>query len=331
MRILINLLFLLASTSVLALSPPPPAPILVVPCAFGGTSDTPTSYSNIHAQISGLRNYWLEQSRGNFDPDVNTVPWVTIQPLDSYPNDGSRLIKIAQDCVAAAGPNVVSYQTASVFIVLNREVQPQSTATDALLTTLGGITKQWPIAWIHPYDSVDQPILAHEWGHMLGFQHTDNSDGDNDTYDNPWDMMSDATTLQNVIGINKVTKLWVPIEKISVISGEIGQTVLYDFVTADSGKMGAEFARVTFNNGEFLTIEPRRKRGYDANIPSDAIVVHYFRQNPYNGSYYKGYFVGTGSGLYADGRVGISVIQNYNDKFLVRVTVYRPIFSDGFE
>src|SRR3546814_7049409 len=46
--------------------------------------------------------------------------------------------------------------------------------------------------WNPPWAFTNLAPLAHEMGHGYGLPHSDNSDGDDDTYDNPWDVMSDA-------------------------------------------------------------------------------------------------------------------------------------------
>ena len=48
------------------------------------------------------------------------------------------------------------------------------------------------VTWNPPWSFRNLAPLAHEMGHGYGLPHSDNSDGDDDTYDNPWDLMSDA-------------------------------------------------------------------------------------------------------------------------------------------
>src|SRR3546814_13659193 len=48
------------------------------------------------------------------------------------------------------------------------------------------------LTWNPPWAFTNLAPLAHEMGHGYGLPHSDNSDGDDDTYDNPWDVMSDA-------------------------------------------------------------------------------------------------------------------------------------------
>ena len=58
--------------------------------------------------------------------------------------------------------------------------------------TIDGSRRCPRVTWNPPWSFGNLAPLAHEMGHGYGLPHSDNSDGDDDTYDNPWDVMSDG-------------------------------------------------------------------------------------------------------------------------------------------
>lgn len=149
-----------------------------------------------------LGDYWNRVSwgqaslRGAADFGWTTLPGPKYSYEDPDARHGYNLSRIAQSCLDASG--------------LTAELQPfdgLSLALSSSLTTDGSSgyafggqsclrvhaeTVCRPTMWLPPWSQLKLSTIAHEMGHGYGLSHVDNSDGDTDPYDNPWDLMSSS-------------------------------------------------------------------------------------------------------------------------------------------
>jgi hypothetical protein len=149
------------------------------------------------------------------------------------------------------------------------------------------------VTWNPPWSFGNLAPLAHEMGHGYGLPHSDNSDGDDDTYDNPWDVMSDAwsNAMQDVtygalpkhINIAQRDRLgWVDAARKRVIpAGTFGRTQLsLDFAHLKNAThpqmiVLAMPARPDPYATVIYTLEARRRTGtYESALAGDAVIIH---------------------------------------------------------
>jgi hypothetical protein len=142
-------------------------------------------------------------------------------------------------------------------------------------------------------------FAAHEVGHGLGFPHSfDNANhscgGAPGEYCDPWDIMSalDTYNFDSVVyptagpGVNVPNLFhqgWIPSNRIATYP--IGAPATAFTLSALSHPSGTTPLAVTIQDFPFLfTVEYRQKDGWDAGIPSNAVILHIYTAgaNPYS-------------------------------------------------
>src|SRR3546814_250432 len=149
------------------------------------------------------------------------------------------------------------------------------------------------LTWNPPWAFTNLAPLAHEMGHGYGLPHSDNSDGDDDTYDNPWDVMSDAwsNAMYNVNfgALPKHIKMaqrdrlgWVDAaRKLVIPAGDLARTtVQLDFAHL-AGAANPQMIVLAMQPRPdpyatvFYTLEARRRTGtYESALAGDAMIIH---------------------------------------------------------
>ena len=154
-----------------------------------------SQYGNAPGQLG---HYWSEVSQGAIDLDGSSAHgWYTLpKPRSAYVatvNGRPRadLSLLFADCTALADAAVDFSGVQGVNLMFNAELDGSAWGGGAC-ATLDGAYACTRATWNPPWSFNNLAPLAHEMGHGYGLPHSDNSDGDADTYDNPWDLMSDA-------------------------------------------------------------------------------------------------------------------------------------------
>jgi M6 family metalloprotease-like protein len=171
-------------------------------CKFADVADEPTTVARVDAAFApgaGLTDYWMRTSQGAIDLGrTRTLGWFVLpSPRSTYvdASNNPNLGKLLNDCASAAGAAlsdaVQAEDHAGVTVMVNGSLGCCAWGGN-ITTTLGGVNKTWRVTWMPPAGYLNLSLLAHELGHTFGMAHSNNSDQDSNTYDNPWDLLSDS-------------------------------------------------------------------------------------------------------------------------------------------
>jgi hypothetical protein len=249
--------------------------------------------------VGQLGHYWREVSYNKINLTGSTAHgWYTLpSPRSTYVTtvdgkDKANLNKLFADCASAAPETVDLNGPVGINMMFNGNLDGYAWGGQSCATVRGAsLCKR--VTWNPPWSFGNLAPLAHEMGHGYGLPHSDNSDGDDDTYDNPWDVMSDgwynavsdATygTRPKHINIFQRHRLsWVDAPRQQVI-------VLGDLATRDITLDYAHLANST--NVQMLvlslspqadpyatvvyTLEARKREGtYEGNLAGNAVIIH---------------------------------------------------------
>ncbi|MEL1262970.1 hypothetical protein [Pseudoxanthomonas putridarboris] len=171
-------------------------------CRFGDITEEQKALSFFQSQygeaVGQLGHYWKEVSYDKINLAGSTAHgWFALpQPRSHYVTkvdgkDKADLKKLFADCGAAADPSVDFNGVQGINLMFNGELDGFAWGGSSC-ATLEGRNFCTRVTWNPPWSFNNLAPLAHEMGHGYGLPHSDNSDGDDDTYDNPWDVMSDS-------------------------------------------------------------------------------------------------------------------------------------------
>jgi hypothetical protein len=301
---------LLAALGVLVLRPqataylPSPRPIFgsqpyaTLLCQFSGTgpadSEQQPSVSYYDRLMLGGPNsvddYYRQVSYGAINlVGSKAFGWFQMEkPASAYdrPNLGrADLDGLARDCTAAAdkaaGKSLYFPNFVGINLVFDQCVErPRGGAMDL---TLDGRTQSYRLTWLCPGYASSQQIFAHEIGHSFGLTHSEDSQGAE--YGNYWDLMSNAaycaattdvgTLAQDPIAYDKDVLGWIrAAEKYTVRQAGVATIQLDDLENRLPSSPGFLLAEIPLPGGRFYTVEARGRMGYDAALPSAAVLIH---------------------------------------------------------
>ncbi len=148
--------------------------------------------------VGQLGHYWREVSYNKINLTGSTAHgWYTLpSPRSTYVTtvDGKEkadLNKLFADCASAAPETVDLNTPVGINMMFNGLLDGYAWGGQSC-ATVRGVRLCKRVTWNPPWSFGNLAPLAHEMGHGYGLPHSDNSDGDDDTYDNPWDVMSDG-------------------------------------------------------------------------------------------------------------------------------------------
>ncbi|HEX7802505.1 MAG TPA: hypothetical protein VF471_07100 [Pseudoxanthomonas sp.] len=240
-----------------------------------------------------LGHYWPEVSYGKVSlAGSDAYGWFTLpQPRSYYvtgEGDGDAdLDKLFEDCAAAADPTVNFTGAQGINMMFNGDLDGYAWGGSAC-GPLEGANRCIRNTWNPPWSFNNLAPLAHEMGHGYGLPHSNNSDGDDDPYDNPWDVMSDAWhnavpnatygSLPKHINIYQRDRLgWVDAaRKRTVTAGGPRVTVNLDAASL-AGSLNTQMVVFTIPQeaGVLYTLEARKRTGaYEANLAGNAVIIH---------------------------------------------------------
>jgi len=277
-----------------------PQPFATVLCKFIDVPAEPDPVAYFEQLLGsaypGLDHYWREVSYGAISLNGSTVMgWYFLpHPRSAYESGAPNLAvptaaspvdlqRLAADCVAAAGGAVDWSRYVGLNLVFNADLD-RPRGGEVCLGVNGG-SKCYRTTWLWPGWYHNQSIWAHEMGHTFGLKHS--SVGSGNGYGNMWDVMSvdgpcrsePATGRigQHPIAYQKDILGWISMERIFVAKADSQATITLEQMAAP-GPDNYLLARIPIRDAgagdRYYTVEARRRTGYDAGLPGDAVIVH---------------------------------------------------------
>jgi M6 family metalloprotease-like protein len=272
-------------------------------CKFSdiATEHKPRDY--FHAQYGNapgqLGHYWSQVSYGKVNLAGSAAHgWYSLpSPRAEYVKmvngkNKAELSRLFADCAAAADAEVDFSGVQGVNLMFNGELDGYAWGGGAC-TTLDGTYICTRVTWNPPWSFNNLSPLAHEMGHGYGLPHSDNADGDGDTYDNPWDLLSDAWRyaatdatygiLPKHLSMYQRERLgWVDAARRLTVPAGNQQSLL---LTLDAGSVeGSAHVQLVVlampaqpdpYRTVIYTLEARRRTGtYEARLAGDAVIIH---------------------------------------------------------
>jgi M6 family metalloprotease-like protein len=253
-----------------------------------------SQYGNSQGQLD---HYWREVSYGKINlTGSSAYGWFTLPQPRSYYVTGSgqgsaNLNQLFSDCTAAADPSVnfaANGGVQGINMMFNGDLDGYAWG-GGRCTTLDGLNKCWSSTWNPPWSFNNLAPLAHEMGHGYGLPHANNSDGDSDPYDNPWDVMSSAWrnansnptygTVAKHLNVYSRDRLgWIDPARMLTVSAVVPQDAIQLDRASLVGSSNPQMLVLRVPGqptSRYYTVEARKRVGYyDANLAGNAVIIH---------------------------------------------------------
>ncbi|WP_148649584.1 hypothetical protein [Lysobacter antibioticus] len=268
-------------------------------CKFQDNSNEPKSLAFFQSQYGTapgqLDHYWRQVSYNKIDLiGSKAYGWLYLpRPRSAYirANGSANLDQLFYDCTNAANSAVnfaANGGVQGINMMFNSDLDGYAWG-GGKCATLDGIYKCWSTTWNPPWSFNNLAPLAHEMGHGYGLPHANNSDGDRDPYDNPWDVMSDpwnnavsdstyGRRPKHLSTYSRARLAWVDsARRITLAAGSYRLNIGLDRASL-SGSGNAQMILVTLPgqpSSRYYTIEARKRGGeYESNLAGDAVIIH---------------------------------------------------------
>jgi M6 family metalloprotease-like protein len=277
-------------------------------CRFADLASEPKSRAFFQAQYGDapgqLGHYWSEVSYGAITlAGSGAYGWYALPGAraDYIATVGGKpradLSRLFSDCTAQAEADVDFRDVQGINLVFNGELDGRAWGGGAC-GLLEGVHACTRATWSPPWASDNVASLAHEMGHGYGLAHSDNSDGDADTHDNPWDLMSDAWRhaasdpvlglLPKHLSMHQRDRLgWVAPARRYVVPAD--NETAHDIVLDAASVVASGQVQLVVLAGPAqpdpyrtvsYTLEARRRSGtYESRLAGDAVILHRLADN----------------------------------------------------
>jgi len=277
-------------------------PWITLPMKFSDVATEPENqafFQNMYANTpAGLDHYWREVSYNKIDIAGSiSTDWYTLPNTHNHyvPNPGSgadaNLSALFDDTITTVDADIDfsrggSDAFAGINIMFN-DLLDCCAWGGSRGATIDGVSKNWRVTWEPPWGYANEAVIAHEMGHGFGLPHSNNFDGDDSPYDNPWDVMSAATSYsvfnatygglgKHVCAYHKEILGWYPAGTTLELTSQGSQQLTIDHA-ALSGTPNYFALIIPYGPSPFTfyTVEVRKQVGnYDGNVPANAVLIY---------------------------------------------------------
>ena len=272
-----------------------------IACKFADNATEQKTVSFFQSQYANtpgmLDHYWREASNDKINLTGSAAHgWFTLpHPRSHYVTmsggqEDADLDALFDDCTTAANATVnfaANGGLQGINMMFNGDLDGYAWG-GGRCAVLDGINKCWSTTWNPSWAFNNLAPLAHEMGHGYGLPHANNSDGDTDPYDNPWDVMSDAwSNATSAAGYGSLPKHinayhrdrmgWVEAtRRVTLAPTQSARDVpLVRASLRGSAAPQVIMVQLPGTSTRYYTIEARRRVGnYDANLAGDAVIIH---------------------------------------------------------
>jgi hypothetical protein len=265
-------------------------PFVTILCRFAGADETWLEVSDFEKLLfgeAGLDAYWREASYGRINlAGSKVVGWYTLpQPASFYRDETGAdvdLDRLAGDCTAAADADIHFPDYFGIGMAFNLGLNVWSRGGKVCLN-LDGQTNCYGAFWVWPANSRNRALVAHEMGHAFGLSHS--TVASEEEFGDAWDVMSKDgqwwpdphynPAPQHLIAYDKDLLGCIPAHRKFVAAPEGKATITLERL-AQPRADGYLMAQIPIDGSteRFYTVEARRRVGFDAHLPADAVVIH---------------------------------------------------------
>jgi M6 family metalloprotease-like protein len=259
---------------------------VAIPCRYADNSSFPVTPEYLHGLLgegpATIGQYWKEVSYGKVQVYGQALRWRPLpKPQSSYVTGTSgdpNLNLLANDCLDAADAEVDFTDVAGVLLVFNGPVGCCAWG-GGISIARDGVSKSIGVTWLPAGWATAHNVVGHEMGHAFGLAHL----RDVGTTGPRWDIMASGATCTPTLPVgcravhtsapHKEQLGWIePARRLTLAAGTT-ETVLLESLAMPPSQ-GAYLTAIVPLGREQLFIESRWRRGYDAGVPGDAVVIY---------------------------------------------------------
>jgi hypothetical protein len=340
-------------------------PWLNLLCKFPDVVTEPISQAQAvarWAEGTELARYWNETAEGRVKIEGSrVVGWFTLpQPQAAYMGATGvpDLSKLFRDCAQAGHETLAAalavQDVAGINLWFNASLGCCAWG-GTIQGQIGLTTRAWKTTWLPPGGYLNAALVSHEMAHTYGARHSNNADGDGDTYDNPWDLQSDmwghaikssteGTLPKPLGGHHRYRMDWLAEGELTTLTAPLDAEVdLVDVHASGQGTRIVIIRPADWPEQRYYLLEAHVREGFGAALPKAGVLVYEINEGRAQPAWLldenqpAGNYANTDSVVLTDGeqRVlpeGITVkVQQADGGFRVKIEAGMAIFSGRFE
>ena len=272
-------------------------PWITLLCKFSDVAGEPHTVAYAQGMYANtkprLDHFWREVSYNKMNlAGSSAAGWFVVAPKSSYSlyeEPGLPPVfywgKFFNDCVGAANASVDFSPYAGIFMVMNGYPGVEGSSGGSFLTrTIDGVNKRWYVGWTDPGTFATLASVERIMGYAFGWRYSSNASGNSSS---AWDLMSSqgygcsvsdpvyGCAGQHTIALNKDVTGWIPAAQKYVLSPNSQATLTMERL-AQPATSNYKLIQIPIGGSStrFYTLEARRRIGYDAGLPGNAVIIH---------------------------------------------------------